>query len=96
MEVSPRRRPRDNQNPSPTARTNSIFLLALIAAKERREVCTLDITGAYLNADTTNDVYVRIPAKIASVLCDHHPLYTNHLAANGTIVVKLDKALYGC
>jgi hypothetical protein len=35
-------------------------------------------------------------AKIASVLCDHHPHYSNHLAPNGTIVVKLDKALYGC
>jgi hypothetical protein len=39
------------------------------SAATRREVCTLDITGAYLNADMTNDVYVRLPAKIASVLC---------------------------
>jgi hypothetical protein len=54
---------------------------------------TVPSTSRYLNADMTNPFFF---AKIASVLCDHHPHYSNHLAPNGTIVVKLDKALYGC
>ena len=36
---------------SPTVSISSLFMLAAIAANERREVVTADIGGAYLNAD---------------------------------------------
>ena len=42
---------------SPTAHITSIFLIAYIAAQTNCYIVTLDITGAYLNAKMTSNIY---------------------------------------
>ena len=81
---------------SPTAHIFSIFILALIIAIFDLEVATLDITGAYLNATMTSEVYMRISATLSSILIEIDPTYQEFLSRNNSIVVRLDKALYGC
>ena len=81
---------------SPTAHIESIFIVCYIIAKEHLHVCTLDITGAYLNAEMRNDVYIRIPHNIATILIQRFPEYQNYINQDQSIFVKLKKALYGC
>jgi hypothetical protein len=82
---------------SPTASITSLFMLAAIAAKEGRHVVTVDIGGAYLNAHMgPNIVYMRLNVAEAEVCCMLDPTYEKYLESDGTIIVHLDKALYGC
>jgi len=83
---------------SPTVTIASVFMIGVIAAAERREVVTLDIPGAYLHAKMPTDcaVYMRLNKYLSNImiqLSNHHAKYLND---DGTIVVRLDKALYGC
>jgi hypothetical protein len=83
---------------SPTAATTSVFTIAAIAASENRFVETMDIGGAFLNADmkpTGVVVHMRLDKMMASILVKIAPDYHQFLNADGTIVVQLDKALYG-
>ena len=41
----------ESETPAPTASLQSIYMVAGIAAQERRTVVTADIGGAYLSAD---------------------------------------------
>lgn len=81
---------------SPTASTTAIFLVAAIAAKERRHVVTLDYSGAYLNAKMHKTVRMLLDKDLAEVLCQVDPKYRRYLRADGKLLVKLKKALYGC
>lgn len=84
---------------SPTAATTSVLTIAAIAAAERRSVMTMDIGGAFLNADITSTgvhVHMRLDKLMSAMLVQIAPEYEEFVEANGTIVVKLDKALYGC
>lgn len=82
---------------SPAVALSSVFMGAGIAAAESRSVITLDITGAYLKVSMTgNTVHVRLPAYVANVLCRMRPEYHDYRLRDGTIVVRLQKALYGC
>ena len=79
---------------SPTAATSSVFAVSAIAAYQRRACMSLDITGAYLHADLPKEgviVRMRIEPVIAAILRDLDTTYTD-----GSVVVELDKALYGC
>ena len=86
----------DDQTSSPTAALQSVFTVAALAAKERREVVTIDVTGAYLNAVMKTDVYMRLEPTIADVLCNISDEYRAFVEPDGGLVVKLDRALYGC
>jgi hypothetical protein len=85
---------------SPTACTTSVFIVAAIAAKENRAVATIDFPGAFLNSDMPLDgdhvVFMRINKYLTNVLTSLDPAYKKFVNANGTCVVKLKKALYGC
>ena len=83
---------------SPTAAMSSIFMVAALAVKEKRFVTTLDITGAYLNASLNENtkVYMRLDRILSEELIEIDPSYNNYKDENGTIVVRLQKALYGC
>ena len=82
---------------SPTVRTDSVLMIAVIAAWERRTVATMDIGGAYLNADMEGPaVHMRINKQVSDLLCQLDESYRPFVRTNGTIVVKLLKALYGC
>jgi hypothetical protein len=83
---------------SPTASTSSIFILAALAGAEKRHVYTVDIASAYLNADmgTATTVHMRLDKTVAAMLCEAVPAYTEFLEPKGSMVVRLQKALYGC
>ena len=81
---------------SPTATTSTVFIVAAIAAREHRKVVTLDIGGAYLNAKLESEVIINIDPLLSQILtyldCSLHDLLTD----DGTLYLRLDKALYGC
>jgi Reverse transcriptase (RNA-dependent DNA polymerase) len=84
---------------SPTAATSSVLAVAAIAAKEGRRVVTIDIGGAFLNAkmpDTGIKVHMRLDSMMTELLLKIDPSYAVYLEPRGTVVVELDKALYGC
>ena len=86
---------------SPTASTSAILIIAQLAAAERRHVISLDIGSAYLNAKMPKDdpnklVFMAIASNMADILIDLEPSYKRFQRSNGTIIVELDQALYGC
>lgn len=83
-------------NSSPTCSITSVFSLMGIFAKEERKIATVDITGAYLNAEMDKDLYMVLNKKIASIYCDIDKNAKNVLNHDGKLYVKLNKALYGC
>jgi len=88
----------ESTNSAPTIRTSSIFIMAAIAASEGRAVATVDVPGAYLNADMPEDqeVIMRLDKYLSKVLMAVEPKYAEFKNDNGNIIVKLNKALYGC
>jgi hypothetical protein len=84
---------------SPTAATTSVFAIAAIAANEGRRARVIDVGGAFLLADITATgilVHVRLNKLMAGILVKIDPSYEDFRADDGSVVVELDKALYGC
>ena len=82
---------------SPTVSTHAVFINAAIAASEGRIVETVDIPGAYLNADMSGEeVLLRIDKEDAIYLVMMKPEYKDYVLPDGSLIVKLTKALYGC
>jgi len=83
---------------SHTIRTTSVFMLAAIAAAERRAIATVDVPGAYLNAKmpAEDQVLMRLDGYLSGVLCQISPEYEQYKDSKGRVIVKLEKALYGC
>ena len=85
---------------SPTVSTTSVFIIAAIAAKESRALATIDFPGAFLNSDMPLEgdhvVFMRLNKYLSDVLTKLDKSYEKFINTNGTIVVKLHKALYGC
>jgi hypothetical protein len=83
---------------SPTVATTSVLITAAIAASEGRHCMSLDVPGAYLNADmASTGVKVRmlLDPIMTSIICKIDPSYEAFVLPNGTCLVELDKALYG-
>ena len=84
---------------SPTVATSSALTVAAIAAKEGRRVIAIDIGGAFQNADmspTGIDVHMRLDRVMSSMLIQLDSPYEKFRDRNDTVMVRLDKALYGC
>lgn len=84
---------------SPTAALTSVFTVAAIAAREHRQRVVIDIGGAFLNADmapTGIDVHMRLNKVMTQMLTEIDPSNLEFVDQDGTMVVQLDKALYGC
>ena len=85
---------------SPTVSTTSVFIVSAIAAKENRAVATIDFPGAFLNSDMPLDgdhaVLMRLNKYLTNTLISIDKSYQKYVNNNGTCVVKLKKALYGC
>jgi hypothetical protein len=80
---------------SPTVSLTSVYLVASIAAREKRKVATMDIGTAYLNASMKREVIMRVESRLAKLLVKINP-DRYQLDADGCIYVVLEKALYGC
>jgi hypothetical protein len=81
---------------SPTANINHIFIETTLAAAKGDKIATLDIGAAYLNADMTDSVYMMLDKKLADQFVRMYPEHRQYLTPNGKLIVKLEKALYGC
>lgn len=83
---------------SPTVSTSAVLTVLGIAAHEKRSITVVDITGAYLNADIGKEVtvHMRLDQLISSMMIRLSPEYGKYTDHRGSIVVRLEKALYGC
>ena len=83
---------------SPTVSTSVVMTVFAIAAYEKRSAAVVDIGGAFLNADmnTGIKVYMRLDRTLSKMLIKLDGRYDKYCDAKGNIVVRLDKALYGC
>jgi hypothetical protein len=84
---------------APTVAIESVMLSATINAMEERDITTVDIPGAFTQADIDEVVHIRLEGKIAKILVRMDPkLYQKYVKdENGKAVlyVELLKALYG-
>jgi hypothetical protein len=84
---------------APTVAIESVMLSATIDATEERDVATVDIPGAFMQADIDELVHVKFEGEIAEMLVKMDPkLYRKYVKdENGKTVlyVELLKALYG-
>lgn len=82
---------------SPTASLSHLMTIASIAARDGRHVKTVDIAGAYLNADISkHEIYMELDPTIAGILVQIDNNYEQFLKEDGSMIVQLNKALYGC
>ena len=82
---------------SPTVDISSVFVLAAVAAYEKNRVWTIDIGGAFLEAKMTGEtVYLRLDKLMVQLLEEIDPSSVPFVNDDGELIVKLDKALYGC
>jgi hypothetical protein len=81
---------------SPTVSLTSIYIVMAVCALERRCCGTMDIGSAYLNADMVREVTLSVQPNLAKMLVNIDSVYGSYINQNGTSVVKLEKALYGC
>ena len=86
----------ESQISSPTASIAAILTIIAQAAAKGHKVMTFDIGQAYLNADMGQDVFVYLSKEMADIVIERDPSYAKFVEPNGQILVKLDKALYGC
>jgi hypothetical protein len=83
---------------SPTVSTTSVFLLATIAATERRQVATIDIPGAYLHAQLdpqSPPIHMSLDKIMTEALCHIDPTFKQFVRHDKTSIVKLTRAIYG-
>ena len=82
---------------SPTVSTDALMISLMIDAKERRDVATADVEGAYLHADMEDFVLLKLVGEAVDIMCQVNPKYENFVVIeNGKKVLYLQllKALY--
>ena len=83
---------------SPTVRTHSLFLTAVIAALEGRKVVTVDIPGAFMQTDIDELIHVKLEDELVDVLLlvdNKYAAFVTHENGRRVLYVELQKALYG-
>jgi hypothetical protein len=84
---------------SPTLSMESTFIMALIAAKERRKVQCYDMPSAFVNTNVDEEVIMVLKGELAEMMIKIAPkVYRKYVSVDkkGTkiLYVKLQKALY--
>jgi hypothetical protein len=83
---------------SPTVGLESVFITATIDAHEKREVVTIDISGAFLHATNKDCVIMRMNGTLAELMAKTDPkLYKKYLSekkGKTVLYLRLKKALY--
>jgi hypothetical protein len=88
------------ESTSPTVATKSVFITAVIDAHEGRDVACFDIPGAFLHAESDEDITMVLKGRLAELMVQVAPnLYRKYITIDrkGTAIlyVKMQKALYG-
>ena len=89
-----------HQGRARTVATESLFLTCLINAMEHRKVATVDIPGAFMQADMEGDtVHMKLEEKMAELLTKLEPkIYRKNMTnkkGRTVLCVELKKSLYG-
>jgi hypothetical protein len=82
----------DSETSSPTIALSVVYMVAAIAAREGRHVCTMDIGGAYIHANLEKEVLMNPEPASAKILCQLDPTYLEQLGKNVSITVRLRAA----
>jgi hypothetical protein len=88
-----------DETSSATVATDALMLSILIDAKERRDVATADVAGAYLHASMKDFTLLRMEGESVDIMCSACHEYKKFVCyENGKKVLYLQllKALYGC
>ena len=90
-----------SETSAPTCSITGTLARIALAQAEGEEVVVTDISCAYLNArmpKTNPDkiVIMRIDPYITSMLAKTDPSMTQFIGKDGSLLVELDRALYGC
>jgi hypothetical protein len=84
---------------SPTVAIESVMISCTIDAHEERDVATVDIPGAFMQADMEGTVHLRIDGAMAELLIRLDPAlysqYTEDRNGKKVLYLLLQKALYG-
>jgi hypothetical protein len=84
---------------APTVAIESVLLSCVIDAKEGRDVATVDIPGAFMQANMDELVHMKLEGKMAELLVRLEPkLYRKYIQTvkgKQVLYVELKKALYG-
>jgi len=84
---------------SPTVSADSLKAISALAARDGYSVGTVDFPGAFLNCTMPRDcpqTYVRLNRFLTEVMVTIDERFLKFVGDNGTMVLKLNKALYGC
>jgi hypothetical protein len=71
----------------------------MIDAKERREVATADVEGAYLHVDMEDSILLKSVGEAVDIMCQVNPKYENFVVFENlkkVLYLQLLKALFGC
>lgn len=81
----------------PTVTQETVMTVLAIAAVERRKLMTIDITGAYLECDLTDEmeVIMKLDPVLTKILHQIDKSVVGMQDDKGVTYVKLNKALYG-
>ena len=87
-----------NETSSPTVSTVAVLVTMAIAAHEGRQAMTIEVETAYLNAKMIEDkpVYMQIGPLVTAILAQLDEKFEKYQDSKEAIIVKLNKALYGC
>ena len=84
---------------APTVALESVFVTATIDAKEKQEVVTIDIPGAFLHADNDDYVIMKMNGLLAELMVKTDPkIYRKYVTiekGRQVLYLRLQKALYG-
>jgi hypothetical protein len=80
---------------SPTIHYNTVLMLLSVAAARNMDIAVGDVQAAFLNAPLHDNIYIRLPPDISNIYITQFPDRASNLRHNNTVIVKLNKALYG-
>jgi hypothetical protein len=84
---------------SPTVSIESVMLTSIIKASEKRDIATVDIPGAFLQADMDVIVHMKITGTMADILVQLQPSNNKKFVLmeneKNVLYVQLNNALYG-
>ena len=94
-----KRSPILHERNAPTARSATHSLLLAIASKEGRKLQVGDIPSAYLQAEhkpaNGQPVHIIADKHTTGIIIKTHPEYKDYALPNGTMILRVDKAMYG-
>ena len=90
--------PREKKS-APTVMIESVFLTCAIDAKEQRDVATVDIPGAFLQAKSKDHLTIRLDCQLVEALVKIDKNYEKYVTEEKGVPViygRAEQNLYGC